>query len=289
MNRFTRGRYLRVAALSVLALMAVVLTGCSSAGSADSGMEAPKVWGYVVDASDAQLEVSAQSEPGMLVVGRVLAPVDGWIVVHLDENDMPGDRVGLKRISKGESLNVRVPLAAVTTAKVIVSVHADRGTANEFDFDMMQKEASPDRPLFVAGEELAKSVAVRQGEATTSAGQPSESAAPMDSPQAMSSPEKSAPKQDSTMDSAVDSTQPEEAPMDSDSGQGAPMGGESPGDAPGQEDSGGMGDDEAMGEGSAASQPAWGVLIGFLILNVAIIAFAAVLRRRGATAGPEGS
>ena len=43
----------------------------------------------------------------------------------------------------------------LTTPKVIVAVHADRGTVGEFDFDMMNKEMSPDRPFFVNEAELA--------------------------------------------------------------------------------------------------------------------------------------
>jgi outer membrane murein-binding lipoprotein Lpp len=171
-------RYIKLTALVALALGTVVLTGCASQAKAKdaSAMKLPKVWGYVTGAKFAQLEVDDQLGANTLVVKRVLAPSDAWIVVHLDDNGMPGDRVGFKHVSKGESLDVEVPLKGVTSEKVIVAVHADKGTPGELDFDMMKKAESPDRPFFVDNKELAKVVAVRtfgvkagQGEASIDA------------------------------------------------------------------------------------------------------------------------
>ncbi len=152
-------RVMRIALAAGLLLVAVVASACSSSGEeTDSEM---KVWGYVVSAKNAKLEL-AENQPGVdgIVVKRVLAPGDAWIVVHADDNGKPGERVGLAHVERGETVDVKVPLTKSTTAKVIVAVHADRGTKNEFDFDMMNKEMSPDRPYFVDGKELAKVVAV---------------------------------------------------------------------------------------------------------------------------------
>lgn len=138
--------------LAFVSVAAVALVaGCSS--------ESPDVWGYVATADSAQLEL-AEEQTGntSLAVDRVLVPENAWIVVHLDDNGAPGDRVGLLAIEKGESADLVVPLEDVTTEKVIVAIHADRGTEGEFDFDMMDKESSPDRPFFVDGAELAKVV-----------------------------------------------------------------------------------------------------------------------------------
>jgi hypothetical protein len=144
-------------ALALLGIV-LVLAGCSSQ-SADAGM---KVWGYVVAEKNAVLEL-AESQPGVteLTVDRVLAPGGAWVVVHADDNGKPGERVGLAHVDKGESNDVKVSLKGVTTDKVIVAVHADKGTAGKFDFDMMNKEASPDRPYFVDESELARVVTVR--------------------------------------------------------------------------------------------------------------------------------
>ena len=68
---------------------------------------------------------------------------------------------------------MKVPLEGLTTPKVIVAVHADRGTAGEFDFDMMNKEMSPDRPFFVNEAELAKMVTVRDFGVPLAAGEAS--------------------------------------------------------------------------------------------------------------------
>jgi hypothetical protein len=40
-------------------------------------------------------------------------------------------------------------------------LHADRATNGKFDFDMMKKEMSPDRPFFVGGKELSTVVSAR--------------------------------------------------------------------------------------------------------------------------------
>jgi uncharacterized protein YceK len=139
---------------------AVLLGGCSTT---TEKVDTTKVWGYVASADKAQLEVDEnQNGATELVVKRVLAPSDGWIVVHADMNGKPGMRVGLTHVKKGESINVKVKLKDLTTPKVIVAVHADRGTANKFDFDMMNKEMSADRPFFVAEKELAKVASVRE-------------------------------------------------------------------------------------------------------------------------------
>jgi hypothetical protein len=144
----------------VLALGAVALTGCASAKNMET--DTAKVWGYVAAPEKAQLEVAeVQNGVDNLVVKRVVSPTDGWIVVHADMNGKPGVRVGLAPVKRGESVDVKVPLKDLTTPKVIVALHADKGTLGTFDFDMMNKEMSPDRPFFVNGSELAKVVTVR--------------------------------------------------------------------------------------------------------------------------------
>lgn len=148
-------------ALALIGLT-LIATGCASTGTAEK-TDDPKVWGYVASADSAQIDL-AENQQGVdeLVVDRVKSPGDAWIVVHADDNGKPGMRVGLAHIKRGESTGVRVALKDLTTPKVIVAVHADRGTKNKFDFDMMKKEMSPDRPYFVGGSELAKFVMVRE-------------------------------------------------------------------------------------------------------------------------------
>ncbi len=154
-------RILLASVMLALAGAALVATGCTTSKQAET--DTSKVWGYVASADKAQLELDEQQDGAKsLVVKRVLAPSDAWVVVHADMNGKPGMRVGLAHVKRGESLDVKVPLKDVTTPKVIVAVHADKGTADKFDFDMMNKEMSPDRPFFVGGSELAKVATVRQ-------------------------------------------------------------------------------------------------------------------------------
>lgn len=159
-----------VSAATTLVFAAAVTIGAyamygpssAKAGEKPAVMELPKVWGYVTGADSGQLELTDQIGVDTLVVERVKAPTDAWIVVHLDDNGMPGDRVGVQHISKGESRDVEVKLKGVTSEKVIVAVHADKGEADTFEFDMMDKLGSPDRPFFVGNKELAKVVTVRE-------------------------------------------------------------------------------------------------------------------------------
>lgn len=147
----------------------VLLSGCSAVSAPEKedpsgtmGMSPEGVWGYVADSSYAALEMSkSQLDADVLVVDRVLAPADAWLVVHLSEGGKPGARVGLQHVDKGESTSVEVELDGVTTPDVIVALHADKGDGGVFDFDMDDMMGSPDRPYFVDGAELAVSVAVR--------------------------------------------------------------------------------------------------------------------------------
>lgn len=156
-------KHTRILAVAAIGIGALALAGCVSNPAQAERSSNPKVWGYVAAADRAKLEVSdTQLDAKTLTVDRVLAPQDAWIVVHLDDNGKPGARVGLQHVSRGESADVKVKLKGVTTAKVIVALHSDRATKGKFDFDMMNKEMSPDRPYFVGGKELAKVVSVRK-------------------------------------------------------------------------------------------------------------------------------
>jgi hypothetical protein len=145
----------------VLAVLAAA--GVSAYAYAASQGE-PKMLGVVVAAKNAALEVKDQPGPGsILVVDRVLAPGPSWVVVHLDMDGKPGERVGLVHVDGGESRVVDVALDpnVQLTDKLLVALHADRGVVGQFEFDMDKFETSPDKPYFVNGMELATAVAVR--------------------------------------------------------------------------------------------------------------------------------
>lgn len=144
-------------ALTALALAAVALVGCSEPAE-------KKMVGIVTTAEASALQVDDQPGAGAeLEVARVLAPDPSWVVVHLDDNGKPGERVGLLHVDKGESTGIAVELKSGVelTDKLIVALHADRATPGTFDFDMEKFEASPDKPYFIDGKELAVVVSVR--------------------------------------------------------------------------------------------------------------------------------
>ncbi len=158
-------RFIRAGVVLTLLGAVALAAGCSSSASASDSEGAPKmrVWGYVASEKNAQLEAdTAQKGQDTLKIDRVLAPGPAWLVVHLDKDGVPGDRVGLLHVDKGRSSNLEIPLKNVTTQRVIVAVHADKGTEGKFDFDMMNKETSPDRPYFVDRKELAQVVSLVQ-------------------------------------------------------------------------------------------------------------------------------
>lgn len=133
------------------------------------GMEAAmpfKVGRFGVEAADGAAAIEVADQTGVtdtLTVKRAVAPTAAWVVVHLDDNGRPGKRVGLQQIPAGENTNVKVALDPniPLTDKLLVAVHADRGTAGQFDFDMMKKLESADQPFFVNGAEVATAAQVR--------------------------------------------------------------------------------------------------------------------------------
>lgn len=153
---------------STRAIVGVTFAAILLAGSAAYAFaHAPEngsmgVWGYVASPRDASLALP-ESQPGAtsLEVAHVSSPEPAWVVVHLEEDGMPGKRVGLLHVPKGISAGLSVKLSGFTGEKLIVAVHADRGTPDRFDFDMEKKEISPDRPFFVGGAELARVVSVK--------------------------------------------------------------------------------------------------------------------------------
>jgi hypothetical protein len=154
-------RIAELVALGIIASLALAVGGCA-ASTDNVEDESMGVWGYVAAPGEAVIEL-AETQPGatVLLVDRVISPEGAWVVVHLDDNGKPGERVGLAPVPEGESSAVEVSLEGVTTDNVIVALHADRGTAGEFDFEMDAAETSPDRPFFIDGAEVAKVVSVK--------------------------------------------------------------------------------------------------------------------------------
>jgi len=121
---------------------------------------------FGVSAKTGQADIRVNAQPGAkgsLVIAKAVAPTGAWVVVHLDDDGMPGKRVGYGQIVAGTSTNVIVKLDpnATLTDRLFVAVHADRGVAGTLEFDMMDKFNSPDQPFFVNGHEVATAVVVK--------------------------------------------------------------------------------------------------------------------------------
>jgi hypothetical protein len=121
-------------------------------------------FGYTTPAGSAAIAVTPQIVAnGLLRVDTAAAPEGAWVVVHLDAGGMPGGRVGLVHIPAGVTQGIVVQLDASRklTDTLFVAVHADRGEAGLFEFDMMDRVNSSDQPFFVDGAEVATGVTIR--------------------------------------------------------------------------------------------------------------------------------
>jgi len=152
-------RLLTFGAVALVAVAAVALTAWTFA---EARAHDYSMVGVVVAEENVALKVEDQFGAGdSVTVARVVAPDDSWIVVHLDDDGMPGPRIGLLRVAAGESVDLEVPLdEAPTTPDVIVALHADRGQRGAFEFAMDDFMGSPDKPYFVDLEEVARVIAV---------------------------------------------------------------------------------------------------------------------------------
>jgi len=153
-------KLIKIAAVLAAAAALIALTVFSF--KADSG----KMLGVVVAEGGAIIEVADQpGERERILVDRVVAPDDSWVVVHNTADEgMPGPKVGITRVGKGESRDVAVELErdVELTPDLLVVMHADRGVRDRFEFDMEYFDKSPDKPYFIDGMKLAKTITINQ-------------------------------------------------------------------------------------------------------------------------------
>lgn len=123
---------------------AVADEGMGMGEDADSGMVAP---GELVAASaSATIAVPADQDSGEGVeVDRVLAPVDGWLVVR--SSSPSGTVLGKLWVPKGESRDVIVPVEYADSGRVRVALHADRGVRRRFEYIPSWPGPQQDSPI----------------------------------------------------------------------------------------------------------------------------------------------
>jgi hypothetical protein len=71
---------------------------------------------------------------GTVTIDSVTAEVDGWMVIHADD-DGPGPVIGHAPISAGENSDVVVEIdASQVTEALYAMLHVDAGVAGEYEF-----------------------------------------------------------------------------------------------------------------------------------------------------------
>ena len=122
----------RVAVVSILVVEVLVLLGV--AFSAQGG----PATGIAVGAADASITVSDQDNVvKKIVVAKVTAPMDAWVVVQTDfGNSGPGAVIGTALVKKGESRDVVVSLDSSGTLPLgaYLSLVADQGQAGKLEY-----------------------------------------------------------------------------------------------------------------------------------------------------------
>lgn len=118
--------------------------GMGMGEEADSGMVAPGE--LVASSSNATIAVAADQDSGVGVeVDRVLAPVDGWLVVR---SSSPSRTVlGRLWVPKGESRDVVVPVGFAESGRVSLALHADRGARRRFEYVPSWPGPQQDSPI----------------------------------------------------------------------------------------------------------------------------------------------
>lgn len=158
----------RIAAIGVTVGLSVAILGWGVVAGAD------EVMGIVAREGTARIVVQDQPDGDRsITVKKVVAPTDGFVVVHQSDGGMPGARIGYVAVEKGVSRDLKIKLDpdVPMTAELIAAVHVDRGRRGVLEFDMENLERSADRPFFVNGKEVAKSFKAAEFGVSTSMGE----------------------------------------------------------------------------------------------------------------------
>jgi plastocyanin len=82
-----------------------------------------------------------------ILIDEVVMPVDGWLVIHSDENGQPGEVVGVEALEPGIYRDVGVGIDTVRATDTLhAMLHFDAGQVGEFEY------LGPDEPLTTNGE-----------------------------------------------------------------------------------------------------------------------------------------
>jgi hypothetical protein len=106
------------------------------------------------------MNFSAQTEPGVIVIDRVLIDAAGWLVIHADNNGSPGPVLGYAPLRDGRNVNVRVEVdAAAAGAQVFPMLHYDTNEMGVYEFGTVE---GADPPVSVNGSVIVLPLATGQ-------------------------------------------------------------------------------------------------------------------------------
>lgn len=110
--------------------------------------------------------VQAKPQVGVLnelSVARVVSPGPAWVLVQADMGDgTAGPTVGYAHVGRGVSNHVRVPVDGMGGLPQVafVTLVADGGRQNVFEYDMNNMPASRDRPFIAGGASVSTTIPV---------------------------------------------------------------------------------------------------------------------------------
>jgi len=153
-------RLATISALTVLLVLAILsVSGCVSSaeeqapaagGSMGMGGGGGDVMfaAAIAVAQDASLTLGSEPMSAQgVVVSRVIAPRDGWVIVRSAIS--PGAVLGKTFVTKGTSEDVFVRLEAAEAAQARVALHVDRGSEGDFEFEPEREGGTLDGPVYV--------------------------------------------------------------------------------------------------------------------------------------------
>lgn len=161
----------RIVTIVVTAVLSLALLGWGVAAGAE------EIMGIIAPEGTAEIEAAAQlGATDSIMIDEVIAPDRAFVVVHQNDDGMPGELLGYTSIEEGTSTDVVVKLdpKIKLTPELLAAVHIDRGKAGELEFDMEKPKHSPDQPYFVNAKAVAVSIKVSGQSSGDSSGDSSE-------------------------------------------------------------------------------------------------------------------
>lgn len=120
------------------------------------GVPAPQNFGWL------SVKDRALGDNGMLRIDYARLPGPSWIAAHVMVDGVPGPLVGWVQRGAGESFDVDVPVKGVAKGDMLmVTVHVDRGTPGEFEYQVDKPLTSIDQPYTSNGIIVSENITLR--------------------------------------------------------------------------------------------------------------------------------